>query len=127
MADGEVSPAQAQVVVHALEALPADLDPELVASRAQMVTYCEEFRPSELRRLGRHLLEVIAPEFAEAELAKRLETEEQPAREKTSLRTRLLGSGLARTTITHPVADQTRLVTYLESLPAPAGTRTPCS
>ena len=75
------------MVVDALDALPDHLDPELVAkAEAQMVAYCEEFRPSELRRLGRHLLEVVAPEIAEAEEAKRLENEEQQAREKTSLR-----------------------------------------
>ena len=87
MADGQVSAAQARVVVEALDALPKDLDPALVErAQAQMVTWCAQFRPSELRRLGRHLLDVVAPEIAEAELAKRLEDEEQRAREKTSLR-----------------------------------------
>ncbi len=120
MADGDVSAAQARVVVEALEALPADLDPALVErAQAQMVTYCEQFRPSELRRLGRHLLEVVAPEIAEAELAKRLEDEEQHAREKTSLRTRLIGAGMARTTITHPVVSRDRLLTYLEAFTSP--------
>ncbi|WP_322936950.1 DUF222 domain-containing protein [Nocardioides bizhenqiangii] len=90
MADGTVSLPQAQVVVDALDALPDHLDPALVSdAEARMVGYCEEFRPSELRRLGRHLLEVVAPEIAEAELAKRLEDEEQRARQKTSLRSRV--------------------------------------
>ena len=120
MADGLVSTAQARVVVEALEALPADLDPALLEqAQAQMVSYCERFRPSELRRLGRHLLEVVAPEIAEAEEAKRLEDEERAAREKTSLRTRLIGAGLARTTITHPEVDRDRLLTYLESFTSP--------
>ena len=84
-----------------------------------MVSLCADFRPSELRRLGRHLLELVAPEIAEAEEAKRLENEEQRAREKTSLRTRLIGDGLARTTIVHPVLDRDRLLTYLESYTSP--------
>ena len=84
-----------------------------------MVSLCSQFRPSELRRLGRHLLELVAPEIAEAEEAKRLENEEQRAREKTSLRSRLIGDGLARTTIVHPELDRDRLLTYLESYASP--------
>jgi hypothetical protein len=103
MADGVVSVAQARVVVAALEALPDHLDPALVAdAETRLVAYCAEFRPRELRRLGEHILEVVAPEIAEAEEARRLEDLEQQARERTSLRTRIIGEGLARTTITHP-------------------------
>ncbi len=120
MADGLVSPAQATVVVEVLDDLPDHLDPELRAqAETEMVNLCGQFRPSELRRLGRHLLELVAPEIAEAEEAKRLENEEQRAREKTSLRSRLIGDGLARTTIVHPVLDRDRLLTYLESYTSP--------
>jgi hypothetical protein len=120
MADGLVSSAQALVVVQVLDDLPGSLDPELLAqAENEMVTLCAEFRPCELRRLGRHLLEVVAPEIAEAEEAKRLEDEEQRAREKTSLRTRIIGEGLARTTIVHPVPDRDRLMTYLDAYTSP--------
>ena len=120
MADGLVSPAQATVLVHVLEDLPDHLDPELRAqAETEMVTLCGQFRPCELRRLGRHLLELVAPEIAEAEEAKRLEDQEQRARAKTSLRTRLIGDGLARTTIVHPELDRDRLLTYLESFTSP--------
>ena len=84
-----------------------------------MVSLCSQFRPSELRRLGQHLLEVVAPEIAEAEEAKRLENQEQRAREKTSLRSKLIGEGMARTTIVHPELDRDRLLTYLESFTTP--------
>ena len=120
MADGVVSPAQAAVVVDVLDDLPDSLDPELLEqAETEMVNLCGQFRPSELRRLGRHLLEVVAPEIAEAEEARRLQDEEQRAREKTSLRSRLIGDGLARTTIVHPVLDRDRLLTYLESYTSP--------
>jgi hypothetical protein len=120
MADGLVSPAQAHVVVDVLDDLPDHLDAELLArAETEMVNLCSQFRPCELRRLGQHLLEVVAPEIAEAEEAKRLENEEQRAREKTSLRTRLIGDGLARTTIVHPVLDRDRLLTYLEAYTSP--------
>ncbi len=78
-----------------------------------------QFRPAELRRLGGHLLEVVAPEIAEAEEAKRLQNQEQQARAKTSLRTRLIGDGLARTTIVHPELDRDRLLTYLHASTSP--------
>jgi hypothetical protein len=39
--------------------------------------------------------------------------------DKTSLRSKLLGSGLARTTIVYPAADRDRLHTYLESFTSP--------
>ncbi len=84
-----------------------------------MVTLCGRFRPAELRRLGGHLLEVVAPEIAEAEEAKRLQNQEQQARAKTSLRTRLIGDGLARTTIVHPELDRDRLLTYLHASTSP--------
>jgi Domain of unknown function (DUF222) len=120
MADGDISVAQARVVVEALDALPDDLDPEIVAlAEEQLVAYCADFPPSALRRLGRHLLDVVAPEIAEAELAKQLENEEQRAREKTTLRSKTIGEGMARTTITHPVVDRDRLLTYLESYTSP--------
>jgi len=67
MADGLVSPTQATVVVDVLNDLPDDLDPELRArAETEMVTLCGQFRPCELRRLGRHLLELVAPQIAEA-------------------------------------------------------------
>lgn len=120
MADGVVSPPQAQVVTAVLEALPEDLDPDLLAkAEDQLVAWCAEFRPSDLRRLGRRLLEVVAPDIAEAEDAKRLEKEEQRAREKTTLRSRLIGDGRARTTIIHSELDRTRLLTYLEAFASP--------
>ena len=120
MADGLVSAAQARVVVSVLDDLPDHLDPELLArAEAEMVTLCADFRPAELRRLGGHLLEVVAPEIAEAEEAKRLQNQEQQARAKTSLRTRLIGDGMARTTIVHPELDRDRLLTYLHASTSP--------
>lgn len=120
MAGGAVSLAQAHVVVEALEALPDHLDPALVAdAETRMVAYCEEFRPSELRRLGRRLLDVVAPEIAEAELAKRLEDEEQRAREKCRLTLRTTGEGTTRLSGLLPDVDAARLRTYLEAFTSP--------
>lgn len=120
MAAGTVSVEQAQVIVAGLEALPERIGPEVIArAEEDLVGYAKECRPSQLRALARHILDLVAPEIAEAEEAQRLEAEEQRAREKTSLRTRRLGDGTSRTTIVHPDADADRLRTYLESFASP--------
>jgi hypothetical protein len=120
MAAGVVSPDQARVIVHGLEALPDHLGAEIVTqAEAQLVEYAKEFAPAELRKLARRILDVVAPEIAEAEEAKLLEKEEQHAREKTSLRTRRLGDGTSRTTIVYPDADADRLHTYLDAFTSP--------
>ncbi|MER6971554.1 DUF222 domain-containing protein, partial [Nocardioides sp. NPDC000445] len=73
MRAGNCNPAQAHVIVNALDDLPADLDPEIKTKAEQaLVAYATRFDPTQLRRLGRRILDVIAPEIAEAEEAKRL-------------------------------------------------------
>ncbi|MDZ5620809.1 HNH endonuclease signature motif containing protein [Nocardioides bizhenqiangii] len=120
MAEGRVSLAQAQVVVHALEALPSDLDPDLLKdAEARLIKWCAEFHPAALRRLGRRILEVVAPDIAEAELAKRLEDEEHRAREKCRLTLRTTGEGSTRLSGLLPDAEAARLRTYLEAFTSP--------
>jgi hypothetical protein len=120
MASGTVSTDQARVIVHALGQLPDRLGPEVHASaETKLVELAAEFTPAQLRRLARHILELVAPEIAEAEAAKRLEEEERRARAKTALRTKRLGEGMSRTTIVHPDLDADRLRTYLESFTSP--------
>ncbi len=71
LADGAVNPDQARVIVTALEDLPTDLDPALIGSAEEtLVGYAAEFGPADLRRLGQRILDVIAPEIADAELGK---------------------------------------------------------
>ena len=120
MADGTVSLAQARVVVDALEALPGDLDPSIVAdAEAQLVGRRQEFPPAQLRRLGRRILDVVAPDIADAEEAKRLEDEEQRARETCRLTLRPNGEGSTRLSGLIPDADAARLRTYLEAFTSP--------
>ncbi|PWN03407.1 HNH endonuclease [Nocardioides silvaticus] len=120
MADGAVSAGQAQVIVHALDVLPADLDPELLTkAEQQLVDYCKDFRPRDLRRLGRRILEIVAPDIAEAEEAKRLEDEERRAREKCRLVLKPIGDGTTRLTGLLPDLDAHRLRTYLDAFTSP--------
>ncbi|MFJ2756195.1 DUF222 domain-containing protein [Nocardioides sp. NPDC087217] len=128
MRAGACNPAQAHVIVNALDDLPADLDPEIKTKAEEaLVAYATRFDPTQLRRLGRRILDVIAPEIAEAEEAKRLAAEEAHSRKKTRLAMRRLGDGTTRITAVIPDAAADRLATTLEAFASPRrddGTRT---
>ncbi|MER6939716.1 DUF222 domain-containing protein, partial [Nocardioides sp. NPDC000441] len=128
MRTGACNPAQAHVIVNALDDLPTDLDPEIrVKAEEALVGYATRFDPTQLRRLGRRILDVIAPEIAEAEEAKRLAAEDAHARKKTRLAMRRLGDGTTRITAVVPDATADRLATTLEAFASPRredGTRT---
>ena len=73
MRDGAASLAQARVIERALGALPAAVDAETVAlAETHLVDHAGEFGPKELARIGRRILDVIAPHLAEAAEAARL-------------------------------------------------------
>ncbi|MFD4324446.1 DUF222 domain-containing protein [Nocardioides sp. NPDC058538] len=128
MRAGDCNSAQAQVIVNALDELPADLDTEIKTKAEEtLVGYATRFDPTQLRRLGRRILDVIAPEIAEAEEAKRLAAEEAHAQKKTRLSMRRLGDGTTRVTAVIPDAAADRLATNLEAFASPRrddGTRT---
>ena len=116
MRAGMVNIAQARVITAAVADLPERLGPELRAdAEARLVGFAEEFGPVELRRLGRRILDVLAPEIAEAEDAKRLEAEEARARDKASLKFRNLGDGRSRLSAMLPTSAIERLKTYLDA------------
>ena len=79
-AAGSVSTAQTRVIGHALDDLPADLDPGLrTRAEEHLVVEATHFCPRDLKVLGRRVLEVLAPDVAEAHEAKLLERQEQEA------------------------------------------------
>jgi hypothetical protein len=117
---GRCSVAQARVIAQALDELPARVgDDVLSAAETTLVGYAEQFRPSQLRRLGRRILDVVAPEIADAEEGRRLADEERHAREKTRLSLRPLGDGTTRLSGRLPDATASRLRTYLEAYTSP--------
>ncbi|MCL2543114.1 MAG: HNH endonuclease, partial [Nocardioidaceae bacterium] len=123
MRAGSVNTEQARVVVAALDALPADLDPEVLArAEAELVELAARFDPAELRRIGRKILEVVAPDVAEDEEAKALEREEQRARETCSFRFKAQGDGTTRITGLIPDGEANRLETYLNAYTSPRAT-----
>ena len=107
MRDGNVTVAQAQVIRRALDALPARVDAATVAlAEAKLVAYAEEFGPKELGRLGRRILDIVAPEIAEQAEADRLADLETHAADKTRLTLRRQGDGTTRISGLRPRRDR---------------------
>ncbi|WP_435743067.1 DUF222 domain-containing protein [Nocardioides sp. SYSU DS0663] len=80
LAAGGMNAEQARVITAALNALPDDLDVELLAKAEEhLVAEAAHHDPTALRIIGKHLLTVIAPEIGEAHDARALEREEQAA------------------------------------------------
>ncbi len=120
LAAGEVNLAQARVVAHALDQLPEDVPADVVASaEQQLVAYAADFGPRELRVLGRRILDVVAPEVAEAAEARALADEERHAAETMSLTFQPCGDGTTRLHGRLPDAAAHRLATYLDAFTSP--------
>lgn len=120
MREGAVSLAQARVIERALTALPAAVDAETVAlAEKHLAERAREFGPKELGRIGRRILDVVAPHIAEKAEAERLADLEAHAAEKTRLTMRRLGDGTTRISSRVPDAAATRLATYLEAFTNP--------
>jgi hypothetical protein len=124
LGDGHVNLAQARAIAKALGDLPTRgpeaVDPATIENAEKhLIHLAAEFPPRVLVRLGRKVLEVVAPDVAEAHEARRLEDEERTARESTSLHSRRLGDGSTRISIKVPDAVADRLATYLDAFTSP--------
>jgi hypothetical protein len=86
LAAGSLLPDQAAVVVQAVDALPSSVLPEQRRKAEEhLLGEAQRHDARALAVLGRHLLEVVDPALADAELARRLEAEEAAAARATSL------------------------------------------
>ncbi|MGC3953282.1 MAG: DUF222 domain-containing protein [Propionicimonas sp.] len=78
--DGHVLPTQASAITHVLDQLPPEFSTDTVDQAQElMVEFAATHNSTELRRLTGRLLEVLAPETAEALEAGRLEREQRQA------------------------------------------------
>jgi hypothetical protein len=122
VAAGRVTWEQARVLVGCLDDLPTDLDPELLGkAEAHLVAEAGHFGPVELRRLGRHVLEVVAPAVAEAHQLAALEAEEHRARATTRLWLRPRGDGSTDLNARLPATSPAGCGPTWTPTPAPAG------
>jgi hypothetical protein len=123
---GRVSWEQTGVLIRCLEALPADVDPDLmVKAEAHLVGEAGHFGPRELARLGRRVLEVIAPEVADAAEAQALAAEERRARAVTRLTMRPRADGTTDLHARLPEQVASRLRVYLDAFTSPRRTEVP--
>ena len=123
LAMGTVNVAQARVLVGALDALPKSLDDSLrVKAEAYLVEQAEQFGPRELRRLGRGVLEHLAPEIADEADYQRLLAEERRAHAATRLSFQPRGDGSTDLHARIPDHVASRLRTYLEAFTSPRRT-----
>jgi hypothetical protein len=120
MREGSVTLPQAHVIHRAVTALPASVDAETVArAEAHLTEQAAQFGPKELGRIGRRILDVVAPEVAEVVEAARLADLEAHADDLTRLTMRRLGDGTTRISGRVPDAAATRFATYLEAFANP--------
>ncbi|MGN6250766.1 MAG: DUF222 domain-containing protein [Marmoricola sp.] len=120
VAEGRVNLAQAHVIVRALEALPDDLEAELVVKAEEhLVELAATYPPAVLKKLGRRILEVVAPDIAEAEEGRQLQDKERRARETTRREFKRLGDGSTRITLKVPDGVADRFRTYLDAFTSP--------
>jgi hypothetical protein len=86
MTAGAVRSDQALVVIDGVEALPTDLDPAVrVKAEAHLLELAATWDAKALKGFARTILEVVAPDLADAHLAKQLEASEAEDEEKNRL------------------------------------------
>ena len=120
LASGSVLPDQAAVVVAAVDALPTCLaDEERRKAEEHLLGEARHHDARALAVLGRHLLEVIDPDLAECELARRLEAEEEAAARATTFAISSDGHGRTSGRFVVPDAVGAMLRTQLQALTNP--------
>ena len=120
LAQAWVNPAQARVIARALDALPDEVEAQVLGkAEAWLIDQAREFGPKELRVLGRRVLDVVAPEVGELAEQRALEGEEARAHARVRLTTQRVGDGstIVRIRISDAAAD--RLATYLHAYTSP--------
>lgn len=120
LGSGALNLAQARVIAWALAEVADELDAEqLVEAEATLLAEAKRLDPTQLRRLGRHLCDIVDPAKAEEREARRLADEEKHAEAKTRLSIKQLGDGTTRISGRVPDAVGQRLRACLEAFAQP--------
>ncbi len=120
LAAGDIMLEQAAVIVRAVDEFPADVDAEIVArAERELLVLAADNDAKTLRMLGRRILDVIAPEVAEAHEARLLEAEERAARESARFTMSDDGHGRVHGRFTLPTAQGAMLYKALLGFAAP--------
>ena len=87
LADARVNHEQALAIVGGVDALPDDLHPDLkVKAEEHLIELAADYDAKSLKGFARTILEVVAPDIADAHLAKQLERLERGAEEANRFR-----------------------------------------
>ncbi|WP_243731861.1 DUF222 domain-containing protein [Nocardioides ochotonae] len=118
---GRVHLDQAQVIVDAVDDLPSDLVDDQIRAKAEefLLEQTDEHDAITLRRLAKRLVEVAAPEQADAAEAARLEREEAAARAAARLTMSDDGHGRTHGRFTIPTHHAAMLRAALLAIAAP--------
>ena len=93
LAEGVIHTEQATAIAAAVDALPAELADRAPQAEAHLLSLANRHDARALRALGRHLLEVVAPDQADVLIARHLDREEAEARTTSFLKTWSDGHG----------------------------------
>ena len=117
LCDGYISLEQAHAICDGLKKLPAHYSKtDLETCQTQCLQYVHELGPKELRQLAARMAELIDPEGAERDEAKRLENEEKKAHAGRFLRMRPDFHGSLTITGKLPIADGSLLAAQIDAL-----------
>ena len=121
LAAGRINCEQTHVIARALADLeadgPDDLDPSVLEQAEKHLIVCADtFDAKQLKILGRHVLDVVAPEVGEAHEAKLLEDEERRATERTRLTMSGDGHGMVHGRFSVPELHGAMLAKALQAL-----------
>lgn len=120
LAAGEVTQAQAEVIVDAVRALPASVGPEgREKAELHLLEQAGEFGPGRLRLLARHLLDVIDPDAADERLATALAAEERRAARRCFLDVYADEHGVTHVRGAIPTLAGDQLLTALNAFASP--------
>ena len=87
LTDARINDEQALAIIGGVDCLPDDLDPDLrQQAEEHLIELAKDHDAKALKNLGRAILEVVAPDLADAHLAKLLEKEERDAEEANRFR-----------------------------------------
>jgi hypothetical protein len=121
LAAGDLLLDQASVIVDAVDALPDDLVDRELAQQAEthLIRLAREHDAKALKILGRRILDVLAPEIAEAHEQRQLDEEEREASAKARFTLTDDGHGRSHGRFTIPTAQAEMLRKHLLALAAP--------
>jgi hypothetical protein len=123
MAKGAVNTDQAQAVVAAVNDLPDDIGPvDRRRGERHLVGECASHDAKQIKHLGKHLLEVLAPDEVDRRLAEQLAREERETRRKTMLSLVDNGDGSVSGRFKIPTLHAAMLKRALEAIIAPRRT-----